>query len=148
MASSNVVLAVIGVFILCISLVRAEGDCIKGMYHKPSPGPEQGFPICQEYSSNTCCTKSFTVKLKASRTEELYNHTWDLCKELSKPCEKYWFQQVCSVVFFNFVCFIVFFQIYLYFFRAVRCNHVYHALFLGTFLIITSWVHTFLQLFE
>lgn len=104
-SSSTLILALFGVLLFSSPLVNAEGDCIEGKYHKPNPGPEKDFPICQEYSSNACCKKEFTVKLKASRTEELYNHTWDLCKELSKPCEKFWLQQVFSGVFLNFACF-------------------------------------------
>lgn len=93
-SASAFLLSVVGVFILSASLVFAEGQCIKGEYHKPSPGVGKNFSICQEYGENTCCTKDFSEKLKKSRTEDLYNHTWDLCKPLSKPCENYWLQQV------------------------------------------------------
>ncbi|KAK3753712.1 hypothetical protein QZH41_013802, partial [Actinostola sp. cb2023] len=93
--TNTLILSVCGVLILGGTLALADGECIQGKYHKDKPSAATGFQICQEYSNNTCCTKSFTDTLKRSRTEELYNHTWDLCKALSKPCEQYWLQQEC-----------------------------------------------------
>ncbi|EDO43863.1 predicted protein, partial [Nematostella vectensis] len=70
--------------------------CIKGKYHKASPGPELGkFGECKVYEKNSCCTPEFTVELAATRTEKLYNHTWDLCKNLSRACERFWIEQEC-----------------------------------------------------
>lgn len=82
--------------ILSASMVSAEGQCIKGRYHKPKPSPADGtFKSCTEYSTiDNCCKAEFTVELAATRTEKLYNHTWDLCKPLSKGCLDFWMHQV------------------------------------------------------
>lgn len=98
--TNTLIFALLGAIFLGASLVLAEGECIKGEYHKPAPEAVKSFQICQEFSNNTCCTKEFTDKLKVSRTEDLYNHTWDLCKPLSKQCEKFWLQQVMAFISF------------------------------------------------
>ncbi|XP_031565709.1 riboflavin-binding protein-like [Actinia tenebrosa] len=94
------ILCLFSVIILVIvraSLVSADGQCIKGKYHKPKPSPaNKPFKACYQYrTTNSCCKSEFTVELAATRTEKLYNHTWDICKPLSAKCLEFWMHQEC-----------------------------------------------------
>ena len=72
-----------------------QGQCIEGLYHKPTPSPEtEQFQSCHAWKDNSCCTTEFTVELIANQTRNLYNHSWHRCGKLSPECEEFWIKQV------------------------------------------------------
>ena len=68
----------------CLGNEEVTG-CIDGPYHKDKPSPEgPEYVDCLPWRNKTCCTASFTVELKRSNVEVLYNFSWNHCKNLSK----------------------------------------------------------------
>ena len=75
--------------------IDAAEQCIKGKFHKLSPGPEnKDYVECHPWQNKTCCTASFTKEFKANQTRNLYGHDWHRCKKLSTSCERFWMNQV------------------------------------------------------
>lgn len=99
--SLAILLQVISVLVIYTS---GSKECIKGKWHKASPSPETDeFKTCHAFKDNSCCTAEFTVELMANETRNLYNHSWDLCGQLSEKCQQFWVTQVglilCDLIF-------------------------------------------------
>ena len=80
----------------CIVLCVGEDEkCIKGIYHKDKPSEESDkYKFCTPWKKLSCCTTALDNEIAQNDAPKKYNDSWHLCGNLSKPCLKYWKQQV------------------------------------------------------
>ena len=84
------ILIVLFAFISLAFASMKSPQCLTGIYHKDTPGPETAeYKACHAYKAKTCCTAEFTKQLAPTDIKKIGNFSWNNCGSISKKCQTF-----------------------------------------------------------